>query len=81
MQYYLRVEGVNLAHFVYDTQDLSTVRGGSLLLLLAVDEVCQQVQTARLVPISTGASIGLFQYDAADEAVAQRVRRSGRATP
>ena len=40
MQYYLRVEGVNLAHFVYDTQDLSTVRGGSLLLLRAVDEVC-----------------------------------------
>ena len=75
MQYYLRVEGVNLAHFVYDTQDLSTVRGGSLLLLRAVDEVCKQVQTAHLMRISTGASIGLFQYDAADEAGAQQVRR------
>ena len=25
--YYLRVEGVNLANFVYDTNDLNTVRG------------------------------------------------------
>lgn len=34
--YYLRIEAVNLANFVYDTQDLSTIRGGSLLLRDAV---------------------------------------------
>lgn len=28
MKFYLRMEGVNLANFVYDTQDLSTIRGG-----------------------------------------------------
>ncbi len=33
--YYLRIEAVNLAHFVYDTNDLATVRGGALLLLRA----------------------------------------------
>ena len=31
--YYLRVEGVNLANFVYDTDNLSTIRGGGLMLL------------------------------------------------
>lgn len=34
--HYLRVEGVNLAHFVSDTADLSTCRGGGLLLLRAI---------------------------------------------
>jgi hypothetical protein len=34
--HYLRVEGVNLAHVVADTADLSTRRGGSLLLLRAI---------------------------------------------
>ena len=28
-RYYLRVEGVNLKHFLFDTQDLSTIRGGT----------------------------------------------------
>ena len=35
-KYLLRIEGVNLNHFVFDTRDLSTVRGGSLLLLAAI---------------------------------------------
>jgi hypothetical protein len=30
--YLLRVEGVNMDSFVFDTQDLRTIRGGSLLL-------------------------------------------------
>ncbi len=34
--HYLRVEGVNLTHVVYDTADLSTCRGGGLLLLRAM---------------------------------------------
>jgi hypothetical protein len=32
-QYHPRVEAVNLGNFIGDTQDLSTIRGGSLLLL------------------------------------------------
>ena len=39
MSYYLRVEAVNLSHFINDTNDLSTIRGGSLLLLEAMEEV------------------------------------------
>lgn len=36
MSYMLRVEGVNLGNFVTDTNDLSTIRGGGLLLLDAM---------------------------------------------
>ena len=39
MKYYLRVEGMNLGSFVKDTNDLATIRGGSLLLLEAMDLV------------------------------------------
>ena len=39
MSYYLRAEGVNLGHFVNDTNDLSTTRGGGLLLLEAMENV------------------------------------------
>lgn len=55
----LRIEAVNLAFVIDDTEDLSTRRGGSSMLLDAV----RQVQTKfdkQLDPISTGASVGLF---------------------
>ncbi len=39
MSFYLRVEGVNLSHFINDTSDLSTTRGGGLLLLKAMQDV------------------------------------------
>jgi len=57
-QVFLRMEGVNLSTFVEDTQDLSTIRGGSLLLLRAVERVQEKFS---LDPISTGASAGLFR--------------------
>ncbi len=64
MKYYLRMEGVNLSNFVYDTQDLSTVRGGGLLLLDAVDRVELQLESlaTEITSISTGASSGLFEF-------------------
>ena len=34
---YLRIEGVNHAHCIDDTEDLSTRRGGGLMLLNATD--------------------------------------------
>lgn len=37
MEYYLSVEAVNLDNFISDTADLSTIRGGGLLLLHAID--------------------------------------------
>lgn len=74
MKFYLRMDGVNLANFVDDTQDLSTVRGGSLLLLGAVDEVLK-VSSARLDRVTTGASSGLYQFEATDDAAGEMVRK------
>lgn len=61
-EYLLRLEGVNLGHFVLDTNDLSTIRGGSLLLLHAPRRVKQQF-AGRLEAISLGASSGVFRFE------------------
>lgn len=58
----LRIEGVNLADTIFDTEDLSTRRGGSLLLLDAIEQVHQTFKD-QLTPISTGASAGLFEIN------------------
>jgi hypothetical protein len=70
-EYYLRVEGVNLSAFLHDTNDLSTVRGGSLLLLHSVNWIEQEIKTPKLSPVTTGASSGIFRFEAADENAAQ----------
>ena len=54
-QYFFRVEAVNLYNTIFDTNDISTVRGGSFLLLKAVE------QLQDLEPLSIGASAGLFK--------------------
>jgi hypothetical protein len=65
--HYIRVEGVNIANFVADTKDLSTIRGGGLILLDSISDLHDNFK--QLKPISTGASSGLFEYDGAkDEA-------------
>ncbi len=61
-KYYLRIEGVNLSNFVYDTQDLSTIRGGGLILLDSIDKLKENFKGI-LDPISTGASSGLFEIN------------------
>ncbi|QTA89241.1 hypothetical protein [Desulfonema magnum] len=74
-KYYLRMEAVNLYAFIGDTYDLSTIRGGGLLLL----ESAKQVQTkfsSALTVISTGASIGFFSFEAEDDANAEALRRN-----
>ena len=66
--YLLRIEAVNLASFVSDNADLSTVRGGGLLLLEAIRSVAECCwQGAKLQTISVGASMGLFQFAADDD--------------
>ena len=60
--YYLRVEAVNLNNFVYDTNDISTIRGGSFLLLDSVNSLAIDNDFKKLLrKISTGASTGLFR--------------------
>ncbi|GIK38052.1 MAG: hypothetical protein BroJett011_18850 [Chloroflexota bacterium] len=61
----MRVEAVNLSHFVYDTHDISTIRGGSYILLEAIERIAKQF-SGRLYVISTAASQGLFFFDCED---------------
>jgi len=72
----LRVEAVNLANSVFDTEDLSTRRGGSLMLLRAVEDIEKNYKDD-LERISTGASIGLFKVTGkvAPDAVVMKLRK------
>lgn len=78
-EYLLHVEALNHDYFIFDTDDLSTIRGGSLLLLDAVEEEAERA-LAMYKPrrISSGASAGLFAFEAVDDAakdVAEELRR------
>jgi hypothetical protein len=61
-EWYLRIEAVNLDHSVYDTNDISTIRGGSSLLLDAVYKLTESIGI--LKKISVGASTGLYRINA-----------------
>ena len=69
MTYYLRLECVNLSNFIYDTNNISTIRGGGLLLLDAAEEVATRFSDF-LFPVTIGASSGLYELkaDSADNA-------------
>jgi hypothetical protein len=76
-QFLLRVEGVNLVNVIDDTDDLSTRRGGGLMILNAASQLNETLDPkyrSRLQAIATGASIGLFSFEAADEADAEDMR-------
>ncbi|AEO46656.1 hypothetical protein F11_00930 [Rhodospirillum rubrum F11] len=66
-----------MASFILDTEDLSTIRGGGLLLLDAV----YKVQDRFFQPdsggdvLSTGASVGLFRFQGDEAAADQLVRK------
>lgn len=70
-QFMLRCEGVNIAATIDDTSDLSTSRGGGMLLLEGVDWVGRHFN---LDPIHVGASIGLFGFESNSEDDASRLR-------
>ena len=74
--YYLRIEAVNLDNFVYDTNDISTIRSGSFLLLDSVKSLAIDNDFKKLLrKISIGASTGLFQIIVDDhEDIEKRVR-------
>jgi len=65
-EYYLRIEAVNLDHSVYDTYDISTIRGGSFMLHNAFEGVEQTVKQGGLCSefkdIGSAASVGLFRF-------------------
>ncbi len=65
-KYYLRVEAVNFAYFIYDTDKIQPMRGGSYLLLESVASLAgQEINGVKLKKIMTGASIGLFSFELA----------------
>jgi hypothetical protein len=74
--HYIQVEGVNLDPFILDTEDLSTIRGGGLLLLDAIHDVQKNFFNASDGEdvLSTGASVGLFRFKGDDEAADRVVR-------
>lgn len=60
-RYYMQVEAVNLSQFVYDTHDISTIRGGSFLLLEAIEGLAG-VFEGRLTQVTAAASRGIFSF-------------------
>ncbi len=82
--HFLLVEGVNLYANIYDTDQLSVIRGSSFLYKDAVTHI-QKEFAEYLEPVSTGASSGLFHLkpDTTEsiEVVAQKVRRCLREHP
>lgn len=81
-RFLLRLEGVNFATTLDDTNDLSTIRGASLALLRS-DRLARSAlatHAADVAPVFSGASQCAFTFDATDEtaasAIAAAVRRS-----
>jgi len=75
-KFYLRLEAVNLDNFVYDTNNLSVIRGGGLMLLELPEHARQKLkeyqsnhddQINKITTISKGASWGLFSIELKDE--------------
>ena len=71
-RYFLRIEAVNLGNTIDDTDDLSTRRGSGLMVLNAAVqfEEMMKSQIPSLTKIATGASIGLFRFEAEETAIA-----------
>ena len=69
-KYYIHAEAFNLNHMVYDTNDISTIRGGSFILLDAVKRLPEAFPG--LKSIATAASKGLFSYDDPGDLAAQQ---------
>jgi hypothetical protein len=70
-KYYLHAEAFNLHQTVYDTHDISTIRGGSYLLLDAIDRLPKTIP-GRLHLVTAAASKGLFVYEDSGDFAAQR---------
>ena len=77
--YFLRIKGINLSGLLGDTQDLSTIRGGSLALLDAVMEVAKHITDAKnLFVVSVGASVGIYRFEADNDEKAAGTCRQAR---
>ena len=81
MAYLLRAGAVNLDNFVYDTNKIQPMRGGSFLLLNSVRKIVEKnkqgtIPTFNGIPlekIATGASIGLYRFKDGPDVQPQKV--------
>ncbi len=64
-EWYLRIEAVNLDHSVFDTHDISTIRGGSFMLLEVINKLHEKISA--LQPEVVGASVGLYRLTCHNE--------------
>ena len=75
---FLRLEGVNLTNFVYDTADLSTIRGGGLLLMHVAQRILAEpwpeLQGSESMKATTGASTLLLEAKLQNAAAAVTLR-------
>ena len=74
MEYYLRIEGVNLDAVLFDTPQISVARGASFLLRKLTQELPSLITNewqldTKLEPISIGASIGLYSFSSHSETI------------
>ena len=74
-KYLLRAEAVNLNNFVNDTNRIQSIRGGSNLLLESMHGLHTKdfSENVKLTPIATGASIGLYSFNANSDEDADEV--------
>ena len=66
-QLYILVEGINIYANLFDTNQLSVIRGGSFLLKKAIIHIKDKFRN-QLIPLSTGASSGLFLLKSTESA-------------
>jgi hypothetical protein len=69
-EYYLRIEAVNLDYSVYDTYDISTIRGGSFMLHSAFEMMEQRLNPLpqNFKDLGSTASVGLWRFEADESA-------------
>jgi hypothetical protein len=58
-KHYYQIEAVNLDNIVFDTEDVSCIRGGSFFLLDTIDSFVD----SRFKVVQAGGSIGIYQSD------------------
>lgn len=72
--FYIQVEAVNLNHFIMDTHDLSTIRGGSFILLEAIRRLSEELK-GQADTISKAASVGIFSFYGSNPQVEKLIQK------
>ena len=78
-KYLMKIAGQNFDNGIFDTEDLSTVRGGSLTLRNAMKGLEQAMKPhTALATISASGDSGIWSFEAADQTAADKVMEVAR---